>query len=634
MAVRAWSIAVICASLTAVAHSASADTCKISQIAGLPVTMSGRRPLVTAKINGVDAKFIADSGAFFSMISPASAAEYDLRTTLAPNLMLRGIGGQTTASVTTVKEFTLAGVPIKNVQFVVGGSQVQGAVGLLGQNVFRLGDVEYDLAHGVIRLVKADGCGKSVMVYWAKDGQAYSIMDIGWATQASPNTTGTALLNGAKLRVVFDTGADVSMLSSRAAERAGITAETPGVVKAGFVGGIGARGAQTWLGTFDSFKIGDEEVHHAKLRFGDLSLPDADMLVGSDFFLSHHVYVATSQHKLYFTYNGGPVFDLTAAPQSLPGPPAAAGNPSAQPLTTDTSGPAAGAAIGAAVAADAVADAGGDAATAPKDAPPVSLEQPTDAAGFSRRGAAFAARRDFARAIEDFTRASELAPTEPEYLYQRGEARLGIRQPVLALDDFDRAIALKQDYVPALLARSGLRLARGDATAAVDVLLDLDKVNATVAKEADARLALGNLYARAGALEQGIGQYDLWLDAHLREIRTPDVLASRCRARAMLGASIDKALADCNRAIKDRPQATIYLESRGLAYLRSGDYDKALKDYDTVLAALPRNPWALYGRGLVKLHKGMAAAGQADIEASKLVDPRVAIEAAKRGLAP
>ena len=38
------------------------------------------------------------------------------------------------------------------------------------------------------------------------------------------------------------------------------------------------------------------------------------MLLGSDFFLAHHIYVAYSQDKVYFTYNGGPVFDLNALP--------------------------------------------------------------------------------------------------------------------------------------------------------------------------------------------------------------------------------------------------------------------------------------------------------------------------------
>ena len=34
---------------------------------------------------------------------------------------------------------------------------------------------------------------------------------------------------------------------------------------------------------------------------GELDLPHVDMLIGPDFFLSHRIYVASSQHKLYFT---------------------------------------------------------------------------------------------------------------------------------------------------------------------------------------------------------------------------------------------------------------------------------------------------------------------------------------------
>jgi tetratricopeptide (TPR) repeat protein len=102
----------------------------------------------------------------------------------------------------------------------------------------------------------------------------------------------------------------------------------------------------------------------------------------------------------------------------------------------------------------------------------------------------------------------------------------------------------------------------------------------------------------------------------------------------MLGENLDKALTDCNRAVKERPQAVAYLGSRGLVYLRTGDYDKAMKDFDALLAAQPRNPWALYGRGLTKVRKGQVDAGQADIGASKLVNPGVADEATRHGLTP
>jgi hypothetical protein len=46
------------------------------------------------------------------------------------------------------------------------------------------------------------------------------------------------------------------------------------------------------------------------------------MLLGADFLRSHRVLVAHSQRKIYFTYTGGPVFQLNrpAAPGTEPRP--------------------------------------------------------------------------------------------------------------------------------------------------------------------------------------------------------------------------------------------------------------------------------------------------------------------------
>lgn len=607
MAVHPFRLAVIVCGMCLCSRAVFAAGCKIGAIAELPVTMNGMRPTISAKINGEDARFIVDSGAFFSLITAPGAAQYKLSTEPAPfNLLLEGIGGTTRATVTTVKEFTLAGIPIKKVQFVVGGSAFgPGVAGLLGQNVLRIADVEYDLANGAIRLMKPDHCGKAMLAYWAKPGDAFSEMEIAWATSSTPYTTGSALLNGKKMRVVFDTGAATSVLNLHAAERAGITPESPGVVKAGRTHGIGSRSVETWLGQFSSFKIGDEEIQNARLRFGELGSVNADMLIGADFFLSHRIYVASSQRKVYFTFNGGPVFNLAQRPPGITEP----GAEGEAPPTASGDSP----------------------------QPEVPDGQPTDAAGFSRRGAAFAARRDFTHAIADLTRACELAPAEPEYFFERGRAYLGNRQPALAIADFDQVIKLKPDHVAALVTRAGMNLARLEQTgrgSAGDALADLNKASEVAPKEDDAHLEIGMLYSRAGAFGLAIAQYDIWLDKRPAEARTPDAYANRCRSRGMLGLELDKALSDCNRAVKAREVAPFFLDSRGLVYLRMGNYDKSIADYDVVLRTQPKNPWSLYGRGLAKLHKGQKADGEADIAAAKASGPRIVAELTRRGLTP
>ncbi|HYC08231.1 MAG TPA: aspartyl protease family protein [Steroidobacteraceae bacterium] len=602
--------------------------------------MSGLAPLVHAKINGTDALFIADSGAFFSMLTPAAAAEFKLHLSPAPfGLGLTGVGGEAHVSMTTVPTFTIFGVTIPKVEFIVGGNDLGGgAAGLLGQNVFRLADdVEYDLANGIIRLFSPDGCRHAVLAYWAV-GRVYSVMDIARSTPLAPHTAGVAFLDGARIRVIFDTGSPTSMLTLEAAKRAGVTPETAGVVAAGQSAGVGRQLVPTWIAPFPSFKIGDEEVRNTRLRIGASGVRDVDMLIGADFFLSHRIYVANSQEKLYFTYNGGPVFNLTATPATADAsaaPNAAAPN-AAAPNAAAPDAAAPDAAAPNATAQATAAPQSPRAATVPGGAvaaaPASGADQPTDAAAFSRRGAAFAARHEYRSAIADLTRACELAPSEASYFYQRALAYWGDEQPDAALADLDQALKLKPDDVNALVARAGLHAHRRERAAAI---ADLDAASRLAPKEAALHIQLGDLYLSLDQLAPAVAEYSSWIDSHGRDdVRMPHALHARCLTRALSGQQLDEALGDCNAALRLRPQTAAYFGSRGLVELRRAEYDKAIADYDRALAVQHGDAWAYYGRGVAKLRKGLSADGQADIAAAAALAPAIASEAGKHGIAP
>ena len=111
-------------------------------------------------------------------------------------------------------------------------------------------------------------------------------------------------------------------------------------------------------------------------------------------------------------------------------------------------------------------------------------------------------------------------------------------------------------------------------------------------------------------------------------------LNSRCWARALGGQELDKALADCNTALKLKPNTADFLDSRGLVQLRRGELDRSIADYDAALALAPRSPASLYGRGLAKLLKGLQAAGKADLDAASAIQPQIAERFASFGLKP
>ncbi|HUO20449.1 MAG TPA: aspartyl protease family protein [Steroidobacteraceae bacterium] len=586
------------------ASMAVAEPCKLGRIGELPVTMRDMRPFVHAAINGKDALFLADSGMFFSVLTPAAAKQFNLSLDPAIDILVTGVGGDARAWVTTVKTFTIFGKDLSRIPFYVLGNDLgNGAVGIIGQNVFRIGDVDYDLANGLITLVRTHGdCKKTSLAYWANARDlAYSEIEIDASTVEQPHTIGVAYLNGAKIRVMFDTGADASVITLRAAKRAGITPASPGVTSGGMISGVGRRLARTWIAPFASFKIGDEEIRNTHLRIGEDMDDDTDMLIGTDFFLSHHVLVASSQRRLYFTYNGGPVFNLSTTMAESGDAPAQA---------AQGSGPDAAAADG----------------TQPKEAQ-------LDADGYARRGSAFASRRDYQHALADLTRAIELDPGKAEYFYERGSAYAADRRADKALEDFTQAIRLEPDHVPALMARARLRADRDDPADAIAP--DLDAADRAAPRAGDMRLDLGDLYRDIRSYPAAITQYGYWIDTHNSDdIEMPRAREARCWMRVLVGTGLDQALDDCKLAVRKRPKTADFIESRGFVYLRQGRLDKASADFDAALSLNAKLPWALYGRGLARLRLGQSAAAAADIAAAKALSPRIAEEAASHGIGP
>jgi tetratricopeptide (TPR) repeat protein/predicted aspartyl protease len=588
--------AVLAACCGGALNAHAATTCK-RQALDLPVTMAGTRPLFAAKINNQDARLVLDSGAFWSLMSSAAAEEFKLSTHPAPfGLTLMGVGGITTPSVATVKNFTLANIPLSNVDFLVGGSEIGGgAIGLIGQNFLEKWDVEYDLAKGMIRLVRDVDCGQALLAYWLTPGQSYSLADIDRATPSEPHTTASGYLNGVKIRVMFDTGAPTSILSLRAAERAGVKVDSPGVVEAGVASGLGRSLTKAYIAPFSSFKIGDgEEIQHTHLRMAAIGIQSADMLIGADFFLSHRIFVANSQHKIYITYNGGPVFGLAASPS--------------KPESSDSS-------------------------SGPLSEPDKKTEEPADAAAIARRGEASASRGELQHAIADLDRANQLDPGNAEYLYERGRIHWERKETEMAIADFDLTLERQPDHAGALISRAHLRVAAKDFPAAQ---ADLDRVDRIQAKSANIRLELARTYDSADLRALAIIQYDFWIHSHREDSALSVALNGRCWDRALLGQDLSAALADCDKAVNLSLKGAngSAFDSRGLTRLRLGDYGKSIADYDASLKLMPGNAWSLYGRGVAKIRKMKIEDGQADIAAAVKISPGIAEQFKRRGITP
>ena len=304
-----------------VAPTGARAACKLPSV-DVPVVMEGLRPMVSAKVAGRPVKLLVDSGAFFSGLNRQFAEENKLKSpAYMPtgshlhadvDLTTSGAAGVEHQTVIVTATMELGGSNYHQIDFVTHPLVLGGAAGLLGQNFLHGADADYDFKAGRIRFLRPTDCAQTDLAYWVKSGESYSVLPLETNdSRVNQHTRVTVEINGVKMRAYFDTGAPNSFITARAASRAGVKTTDPEVKAAGV--GHGTDGdLKMWIGPFASIKIGDEEVKNTQLAIGDSKAEAFDVLIGADFFMAHHVLVANSQGKIYFSYLGGPIFKRPA----------------------------------------------------------------------------------------------------------------------------------------------------------------------------------------------------------------------------------------------------------------------------------------------------------------------------------
>jgi tetratricopeptide (TPR) repeat protein len=124
--------------------------------------------------------------------------------------------------------------------------------------------------------------------------------------------------------------------------------------------------------------------------------------------------------------------------------------------------------------------------------------------------------------------------------------------------------------------------------------------------------------------------------AHVFKL-APDSAASyaaRCRIWTIIKTGLDKALADCDEAMKLAPKDTQVLGTVGLLQYQLGHLKEAAADFGAVLNDNPKLAGALYMRGVIRLRSGDAAGGNADIAEASEEYPGIEANFADLGVTP
>ena len=319
----------------------AADACRMVKVGELPVRFERNRPMVPISVNGKAAWMLVDTGSADTVLFDGAARDLGLRESTVEGVRFFGVGGGQQAYATVIKEVGIAGVKARGLKvFVIGSRGSVDDAGLLGRDLLGHWDLEFDLAENVIRLWTAQNCGGRSLAYWTKEPELAELD----RDDAADAYRVRIKLNGRPYEAVLDSGAYTSVVTTDMASSAGVAAADYGK-EVSYSHGIGDATAATRTATFKEIQIGDETVSHAKLQVANLFAADTErrtgsilarpveglrtppMLLGADFLRSHRVLVAGGQHRLYFTYSGGPVFQSigdAAPPKNAP--PAAKGS--------------------------------------------------------------------------------------------------------------------------------------------------------------------------------------------------------------------------------------------------------------------------------------------------------------------
>lgn len=253
---------------------------------------------------------------------------------------------------------------------------------------------------------------------------------------------------------------------------------------------------------------------------------------------------------------------------------------------------------------------------------------PKDAERYSDR--AWLAERLFEwRAAEaDRTMAISLDPTSENYV-ARAKLHSDLANHEAALADASKAYEIDSGNKEAI---TQLAEALGK-TGKTDEALDLLDPSPDPASDEGAQSIIDRtlILADGGRMSEAIDELDKAIE------RRPSLawfLNGRCWLRALGNLDLDRAKADCDKAIELASDPALYYDSRAMVHFRAGRLAEAKADLDAALAISPEQASSHFMRGVIAARQGDKAAANRDLAVALKLFPGVDEYFSRWGIKP
>jgi predicted aspartyl protease len=278
---------------------AAAGGCGTVRLGETTVASLRNVPLVTLSANGVPVTLVLDTGAEGTILTPVVAQRIGAqRPQIEFQRQLRGIAGTLQTSEVELRSFTVGGVAIPwrrvRVAPVNVASVFSGPLdGVLGADSLSSFDVDLDLQGHRMILYEKQTCPGAVPA-WTEP----------YATITAGRSRGDHLffpvqLDGRRIDAFVDTGSQFTVLSTRAALALGVSEMALARDRVATVRGAAAEQLAAHVHRFSQLEIGAETIRNPEIIVTDVSLSDADLVLGIDFLRPRRIWFSYGSKQIF-----------------------------------------------------------------------------------------------------------------------------------------------------------------------------------------------------------------------------------------------------------------------------------------------------------------------------------------------
>jgi tetratricopeptide (TPR) repeat protein len=209
-------------------------------------------------------------------------------------------------------------------------------------------------------------------------------------------------------------------------------------------------------------------------------------------------------------------------------------------------------------------------------------------------GEAYMVEGKYTLALKELLEAEKVYADDPLLQNYLGLAYMGKQKPELAVEHYKKAIVLKHDYAPAKNNLGTAYLALGDWDAAIVCFKELTE-NLLYATPQYATLNLGWAYYNKGAYQLAEKYYNETLkyyqDGNPKDVTYIKAVRGLGQTYVAMGKP-SKAVAILEEVTQSYPHFALLHFDLARAYALTGDINKAIQAYRTVIERAPEGPLA------------------------------------------